>query len=134
MPLLPEILEALDDYVENERPKRDDNHVFLCNSLPHTGAVQPHTIYTIISRIIETTDINTNGRKRGAHSLRSSLATALLNEGYTHREVQNALGHKSPEAVKSYVKTEVEHLRDYALPVPAPSGIFASKLGLGVRA
>ena len=132
VPLLPEILEALDDYVENERPKRSDNHVFLCNSLPHTGAVQPHTIYTIVSRIIETTDIDTNCRKRGAHALRSSLATALLNEGYNHREVQNALGHKSPEAVKSYVKTEVEHLRNYALPVPAPIGIFASKLGLGV--
>jgi site-specific recombinase XerD len=62
------------------------------------------------------------------------LATALLNEGYNHREVQDALGHKSPEAVKSYVKTEVEHLRNYALPVPTPIGIFASKLGSGVTA
>ena len=130
VPLLPEIIEALDDYVKNERPDMADKHMFLCNSLPHTGPVKPHTIYTIVSRIIDATGICTVNRKRGAHALRSSLATALLNEGYSHREIQAGLGHKSPEAVKSYAKTEVEHLRDYALPVPPASGVFAAKLGL----
>lgn len=132
LPLLPEVCTALYDYIENERPERDDDHIFLCNNLPHTGAIQPHTIYTIVSRIIDSTDVDPNGRKRGAHALRSSLATSLINEGYNHREVQDALGQKSPEAVKFYVKTAVEQLRDYALSVPAPRGIFAAKLGLGV--
>jgi len=129
LPLLPDIRDALDDYLANERPERDCDHIFLCDSLPHTGAIQPHTVYTIVSRIVKLSGVIPNGRKRGAHALRSSLATALINEGYTHREVQDALGHKSPEAVRFYVKTEVEHLRDYALTVPAPSGVFASKLG-----
>ena len=129
LPLLPEILAALDDYVGNERPQSDSDTVFLCNGTLHNGAIQPHTVYSIISRIIDSSGINTIGRRRGAHALRSSLATALLVEGYNHREVQEALGQKSPEAVKFYAKIEVEKLRDYALPVPAPSGIFSQNLG-----
>ena len=134
LPLLPEIRNALANYIENERPKSANSLIFLCNSLPKAGPIQPHTIYTIVSRIIDSSDVDPNGRKRGAHALRSSLATALLNEGYNHHEVQEALGQKLPEAVKFYAQTEVEHLRDYALSVPKPSGIFATELGLAVKA
>ena len=129
LPLLPEIRDALDDYLENERPKSESDHIFIYAGPPHSGPLQPHTVYSIVSTIVESSGVDPKGRKRGAHALRSSLATALLNEGYVHREVQEALGQKSPNAVKSYVKTEVEHLRDYALPVPMPRGIFAAKLG-----
>jgi len=133
LPLLPEIRDALDDYLENERPKSESDHIFIYAGPPHSGSLQPHTVYSIVSTIVESSGIDPNGRKRGAHALRSSLATALLNEGYNHREVQEALGQKSPNAVKSYVKTDVEHLRDYALPVPMPRGIFAAKLVWEVR-
>jgi len=132
LPLLPEISDALNDYIENERPKDDNDLIFLCATPPFDEAIQGHTIYTAVSRIIEASGIDSNGRKRGAHALRSSLATALLNEGNDHRAIQEALGHKSPEAVQSYVKTDVENLRFCALPVPKPSGSFSVKLGLGV--
>jgi integrase len=132
LPLLPEVRDALDDYIESERSKCDNDHIFLLGSSPVGGAMQPYSVYTVVSRIVKSSGIDVNGRKRGAHALRSSLATALLNEGYNHSEVKDALGQKSPNAVKSYIKTEVEHLRDYALSVPAPSGLFAATLGLKV--
>ena len=132
LPLLPEILTALDDYIKNERTGNESDMIFMSNSTLHREPIQPHTVYCIVSRIIDRAGIDTTGRKRGAHALRSSLATALLGEGYNHREVQEALGQKSPEAVKFYAKTEVEKLRDYALPVPAPDGIFAKNLGIEV--
>ena len=133
LPLLPEILSAIDDYIGNERSESGSDQIFLCNSTLHRHPIQPHTIYTIVSRIIDSAGVDTAGRRRGAHSLRSSLATALLGEGYSHREVQEALGQKSREAVGFYAKTEIEKLRDYALPVPTPCGIFAKSLGIGVN-
>jgi site-specific recombinase XerD len=133
LPLLPEVLSALDDYIGNERSESDSDQIFLCNSTLHRHPIQPHTIYIIVSRIIDSAGVDTAGRRRGAHALRSSLATALLGEGYSHREVQEALGQKSREAVKFYAKTEIEKLRDYALPVPMPCGIFLKSLGIGVR-
>jgi len=134
LPLLPEIRDALNDYIENERLKTDNDWIFLRTTPPFDEAIQGYTIYTLVSQIIESSDINPNGRKRGAHALRSSLATALLNEGNNHQAIQEALGHKSPNAVKSYVKTDVENLRSYALPVSAPSGSFAVAIGSEVEA
>jgi len=128
--LLPEITVALKEYFENERPKSDNPYIFLRATPPFDEAIEPHTIYVIVSRIIEAAGIDPHGRKRGAHALRSSLATALLNEGNDHRSIQEALGQKSANAIKSYVKTDVENLRGYSLPVPKPSGSFALNLRL----
>ena len=70
LPLLPEILTALDDYIENERAKSGSDLIFLSNGILHGGPIQPHTVYSIVSRIIDSTGIDTTGRKRGAHALR----------------------------------------------------------------
>jgi integrase len=132
LPLLPEIYHALTDYIENERPGYDSDIIFARAAPPFDVPMSPKTIYAAVSHIIGKSGIMPKGRRRGAHSLRSSLATALLNEGNDYRSIQGALGQKSPDAVKSYVKTDVENLRDYAIPVPAPSGQFLAKLGVGV--
>ena len=131
LPLLPEVYHALIDYVENERPDYDSDIIFSRAAPPFDAPLLPHTIYSIVSRIIGESGIATKGRKCGAHALRSSLATALLNEGNDYRSIQEALGQKSPNAVKSYVKTDAENLREYALPVPAPRGKFSESLEVG---
>ena len=132
LPLLPEIRNALHEYVDHERPKISNERIFLRATPPYNEAIQGHTIYTLVSRIIKASGVDPNGRKRGAHALRSSLATALLNEGNDHYTIQEALGHKSPNAINSYIKTGVDNLRNYSLPVPAPSGKFAAALRSGV--
>lgn len=134
LPLLPEIREAIADYVEKERPISDSDKIFVRISHPIGSPLLPHSVYVIVSRIIADTEIDTKGRTCGAHALRSSLATALLNEGNEYPVIQKVLGHTSPNAAKSYVKVDIEHLRAYALPVPAPAGGFARRLGLGVDA
>jgi integrase len=132
-PLLPEVRDALCDYLENGRPESESERIFQKATSPRTGDLNPYTIYIIISRIIEKSPIAPNGRKRGAHALRSSLATALLNEGNDYSVVRKALGHKAPNSAKAYVKLETEKLRAYALPVPDASGGFARFLaGLAV--
>jgi len=134
LPLLPEIRTALDDYVANERPKNDFDRVFLRAVPPFGKEMQPHAIYSVVSRIIETSGVPIDNRRRGAHALRASLATTLLDEGNDYLAVQEALGHQSPNVTAHYVKTDVRHLRNYALTVPSPSGSFAKKLGWGVEA
>jgi site-specific recombinase XerD len=130
LPLLPEVHQAITDYIENERPKTGSDIIFARAMPPFDEPISPKTIYAIVSRIIDKSGIITKGRRRGAHALRSSLATALLNEGNDYRSIQGALGQKSPNAIKSYVKTDIENLRDYALPVPAPGGKFLASLGV----
>ena len=117
-PLLEEIRTAIDDYVENERPDSVSPYVFLKTDNPDHGKLLPHTIYTIVSRRIKASGIETNGRKMGAHALRSSLASQLLEEGNSYSTIQKVLGHTSPETAKHYVRVETERLRGCALGMP----------------
>lgn len=117
-PLLPEIKDALDDYTKHARPSSNEPYLFM--NLPQLN-VRPLTannIYTIVSRIIDKSGVNTHNKRRGAHALRSSLASQLLKEGNSYSVIQKILGHTSPEAAKHYVKIEVDKLRECALEVP----------------
>ena len=117
-PLLPEINAALNDYVDNGRPISNSHYIFLNSPHPQTTPLKPHTVYTIVSRIINRSGIDAAGRRLGAHALRSSLASQLLDEGNSYSVIQKVLGHTSPEAAKAYVRIETEKLRECALPLP----------------
>lgn len=118
LPLLPDVDEAIDDYAENARPDTDVSKIFVSVPHPNVTALRPHTIYTIVSRIIDRSGLDIKGRKRGAHALRSSLASQLLEEGRTYSEIGTVLGHTSPDSAKSYVRVQIEKLRGCALAVP----------------
>lgn len=118
LPLLPEIESALEDYIKNARPVSEAPYIFLSVPRPYVTALKPYTIYGIVSRIIDAAGIDTTNKRRGAHALRSSLASQLLDEGNSYPVIQKVLGHTSPEAAKSYVRVETEKLRKCALKVP----------------
>jgi site-specific recombinase XerD len=118
-PLLPEIKDALDDYTEHARPSSNQPYLFMNIPQLNVKPLTPNNIYTIVSRIVNKSGVNTHNKRRGAHALRSSLASQLLEEGNSYSVIQKVLGHTSPEAVKHYVKIEVNKLRECALEVPA---------------
>jgi integrase/recombinase XerD len=53
--------------------------------------------------------------RRGAHTLRHSLAIHLLRSGETLKSIGDVLGHRSPETTFLYTKLHVEDLRTVAL-------------------
>jgi site-specific recombinase XerD len=118
-PLLPEIKDALDDYTKHARPLSNEPYLFMNLPQLNVRPLTPNNIYTIVSRIIDKSGVNTYNKRRGAHALRSSLASQLLEEGNSYSVIQRVLGHTSPEAAKHYVKIEVDKLRECALEVPA---------------
>ena len=75
-------------------------------------------IYRIVSKYLIGSGIDIGGRRHGAHALRSSLATHLLSEGVSYPEVQQVLGHTSPDAARHYIRVEEEKLRECAMDVP----------------
>ena len=127
LPLLPEIEEAITQYL-SVRPSSDLPHIFLRHKAPYYP-LRNTTLDYELRRLLKQNEINTEGKKRGAHTLRSSLASALLEEGVSYPVIQKTLGHSSPNATKYYTKIDVSRLRDCALAVPPPSGNFARLLG-----
>lgn len=80
LPLLAEVGESIIDYLKYGRKSSDSQRLFLYTRAPFTpmsGAAVANTI----SHIINTSGVETTGRKHGAHAMRHSLASRFLETG-----------------------------------------------------
>ena len=75
-------------------------------------------MYLLISQRFMKTGIDTKGRKRGGHSLRTTLASELIAENVPYDAVRKILGHENPTSAKHYVKFDIESLRSCSIQVP----------------
>lgn len=121
--LLDDVKTALIDYINNGRPESEDEHIFIMHRSPYT-LVSPIAIHGIISKAFRQGGIDTSGKKHGAHSLRASLATDMVNTGESYDQTRKVLGHKDQNAIKHYARLDVERLRLCALIARTPSGYF----------
>lgn len=116
VPLLNEAGAALAEYVLHARPQLADRRVFLL----HVTPVRPIQYSGIISRIVRVR-LQRAGvpiQCGGAHLLRHSLATRLVEQHRPIKEVADLLGHRNIDTTSLYVKVAVPQLADVALPFP----------------
>ena len=125
--LLPEVRDALMDYVENARPQSDSDYVFLSVRTPHR-VIDRTLVHHITTQNLDRAEVDYSGKKHGPHSFRSSLATAMINNGMPYDAVRKVLGHKDPESIKHYAALDIESLRRCAIEVPKKKGVFADLL------
>jgi len=55
---------------------------------------------------------------RGAHLLRHSLATRMVNQAVPIKQIADMLGHASIDTTAIYTKVDTTHLAAVALPFP----------------
>jgi site-specific recombinase XerD len=115
LPLLAEVGAALADYVLHGRPVVQVPQVFLRHG-PRPGAMKPNTIIWILRRHLDRAGIRM--ARRGAHMLRHSLATRMVNAGVPIKSVADVLGHASIDTTAIYTKVDVTTLAMVALPFP----------------
>lgn len=127
LPMLPEIKDALIDYIENIRPNVDQSYIFLRMNAPY-HRITTSALRFATTRYFKKAGIEISGKKHGPHALRSSLASSMVNDNIPYDVVRIILGHTDPDAVIHYAKLDIEKLREYAIEVPEPSGIFKNFL------
>ena len=127
LPLLPEIRDAIEDYIKCARPDSGSEYIFLSANAPF-GRMSTSSIRHSLTECFLAAGINISGKKHGPHSLRSSLASAMINAGVPYEVVRRLLGHNDPDVIKHYARIDVENLRRYAINVPPPSGKFEACL------
>jgi site-specific recombinase XerD len=129
LPLLAVIGEAIIDYIQNGRPKSDSKTIFLTANAPYTPLSVPG-LSSIISGIIYKAGIETKGRHHGAHCLRHSLATQLLEQGTTLPVISETLGHSNSQTTMIYLGVDVKALLSCSLEVPpVPDSFYMQKGG-----
>lgn len=133
--LLPEIAEALQDYINNARGDSAEPYIFLTCRKSLRKSIQPQMSSEAVCRVaakhFRLSGIEFGDRHHSAHALRMSLASGLVAENVPYEAVRTILGHEDRDAITHYVKFDTEHLRSCALDVPKPGGRFAEYLANG---
>jgi site-specific recombinase XerD len=121
VPLTIEIAEILIDYIKNGRDNAKYDELFIRTVAPRTPIRAPSSPGTMIRKYLK--DSGLKIPKQGTHVLRHSLATHLINNGSTLKDIADLLGHKNIQSTTIYAKVQVERLKDVALPFPVVGGV-----------
>ena len=109
LPLSRPLIEALADYLKNERPAGSPyRNVFLALTPPLTP-LAPVSVSTVISR-----RMHRAGIRGSAHRLRHAFASELLRSGVSFPTLQDLLGHSHISSTLIYTKIDVVQLQDVA--------------------
>jgi len=118
LPMPDEVKFPLLDYLKNARhASADDEYVLVTSYAPYTRIQQTGSIYRMISKCIERSNVSVNGRRKGPHALRHSLATNLLNENVPLSAIANILGHSSTRTTEIYLSVDESKLKELSLEV-----------------
>lgn len=128
LPLLAVIGEAIIDYIRNSRPKSESKTIFLTANAPYTTISVPG-LSSIISHIIYKAGIETKTRRHGAHCLRHSMATQLLEQGTTLPIISATLGHSNSQSTMIYLSVDINGLLRCSLDVPPVPDCFYMQKG-----
>jgi len=128
LPLLAVIGESIIDYIRNSRPKSESKTIFLTANAPYTTISIPG-LSSIVSNIIYKAGIDTKARRHGAHCLRHSLATRLLEQGTTLPVISDTLGHSNSQSTMIYLSVDINGLLRCSLDVPPVPDYFYMQKG-----
>ncbi len=117
LPLPQDAGDALLDYIEQARPRVDEEKVFLRGPAPHRPLACGGTITAVAGRALKRAGVD-DANGRGAHRFRHSAATGLLRSGASLEIITALLRHRSPDTTAIYAKVDLPMLLEVAQPWP----------------
>lgn len=117
LPLPQDVGDALLKYLTEARPDVPIDEVFLCSLAPHRQFTDSHTVSSIVCRALARAGID-DAPSHGAHLLRHSTATALLQAGASLTTIGAVLRHKCIDTTAQYAKVDGASLKQIAQPWP----------------
>jgi integrase/recombinase XerD len=116
LPLLAEVGQALAAYLREARPSCTTRHLFVTARAPFHELGGPTTVCRIVEQALKRAGLTPP--QRGAHLLRHTLATTLLQRGASLREIGDILRHRHPATTQIYAKVDTAALQTLAQPWP----------------
>lgn len=118
LPLLPEVGNAIIDYLKNARRESGLPFVFLNIKGPITS-ITSAAFYNILDKYCKLANIpNMEKRHHGPHSLRHSLASKMLQNGEALTTISSVLGHSSTQVTTVYLSIDQQNLKKCSLAIP----------------
>ncbi len=128
LPLLTIIGEALIDYIRFGRPKSESKMIFISACAPY-NPIGASSVCMTIRDVISKAGLTTRNRHSGAHSLRHSLATQMIEQGESLSLISETLGHSNTQTTMVYLGVDVNGLLSCSLYVPPIPECFYNQEG-----
>ncbi len=116
MPLPVDVGTALAAYLANGRPPSASRAVFVRVRSPHAQFSSGGAVTSIAIDSIRAAGIDVPCK--GAHVFRHTLATQMLRDGASLREIGQVLRHRNEDTTRIYAKVDLRRLRTLALSWP----------------
>jgi len=117
LPLLPEVGEAVLQYLQKARPKTPFREVFIRCYAPYRPFKDGSSLYGLIQWRLRAAEVVPLG-KRGPHAFRHARAVSMLRAAVPVKEIGDVLGHRATDSTLVYLKLAAEDLRSVALEIP----------------
>jgi len=102
--------------LQEGRPAAPYREVFLRHSPRVCPLKTASAVTKIVKRLLAKGGIER--RSSGAHLLRHTLATQMVNQGATFKDIADVLGHQSLQTTAIYAKLDIAKLEQVAMPWP----------------
>ena len=116
LPIPKDVGKALATYLRHGRPRTVARHVFVRLNAPHRGFASSSHISAIVHQAVNRAGLQP--ANKGAHLLRHSLATNMLQKGASLTEIGEVLRHRCPITTELYSKVDLSALHALARPWP----------------
>lgn len=117
LPLLTPVGRAIAAYLRGGRPKTADQHLFVRHRTPLDRSITPGIVRWIIRRAAKRANVCLP-QWSGAHILRHTVATRMIQRGATLKDIADVLGHQSLDTTVVYAKVDLPTLQKVAMPWP----------------
>ena len=114
LPLPQTVGQAVAEYLQLERPQSIHRAVFVRHLAPYDCSIGPDGVRKVIARAYARAELPYTG----AHLLRHTMASRLLEGGSSLKEVADVLRHRSLNTTLIYAKLDSRRLASVALPWP----------------
>lgn len=129
LPLLPEVGEAIIDYIKYGRPISELPYIFLHVNSPY-DRLNRSTLHSIVCQYMRLSGISFEmERHHGPHALRHSLAALLLEKETPLPVISEVLGHRNTESTRYYLRIDINSMKQCMLDVPSVNPHFYRKDG-----
>ena len=117
LPLPRDAGRALVAYLRKDRPATAERRIFVKGLEPHRGErLSSNAISAVAVRALRRAQVEPP--LAGAYIFRHTVATRLVRQGASLKEVADFLGHRSLDTTTIYAKLDLPALREVALPWP----------------
>jgi site-specific recombinase XerD len=129
LPLLPDVGNAIIDYLQYGRPVSEEPYVFLTRRPPYGCFTTSNVVTHVVQRGMIKAGINTKNRRFGPHSLRHSLGFRMLENSTMLPVISEVFGHKSSESTRFYLRIDLTSMKQCMLDVPPVPTEFYQQRG-----